>query len=395
MKRHLAVLSAAALGCLAALVPLSSAAAHADPTDLHFSSVSASWKDSTLTVRYSWDSYAQDSTIDVLVDGTSIDHTVADAYGMGDVTATSPRVKAAGPASVSIVANVCSYTADYSATTCADTTAWTGTATQVLTPPKGKSSALTLLGKLKVKAESHASSYKRSKFELWIDANGDHENTRAEVLKSEYKTKAKLNSRHTVTTGTWISPYDGTKITAASKLDIDHLVPLQEAWTSGASGWSAQKREAYANDLGYGASLIAVSAHANRSKGDKEPNAYLPALTSYRCSYVRNWIAVKYRWNLAVNSGEKTALSTDLTTYCTSNDWVSTPGTPNIKALVPNPEPAKHSGGGSGSSTGGSSSVYYKNCDAVRAAGKAPLYAGQPGYATPRLDRDGDGVACE
>mgnify|MGYP002508349017 FL=1 len=38
--------------------------------------------------------------------------------------------------------------------------------------------------------------------------------------------------------------------------------------------------------------------------------------------------------------------------------------------------------------------VYYKNCAAVRAAGKAPLYQGQPGYSS-KLDRDGDGIACE
>ena len=38
--------------------------------------------------------------------------------------------------------------------------------------------------------------------------------------------------------------------------------------------------------------------------------------------------------------------------------------------------------------------VSYKNCDAVRAAGKAPLLRGQPGYSS-KLDRDGDGVACE
>ncbi|MFE9743928.1 thermonuclease family protein [Saccharothrix saharensis] len=38
--------------------------------------------------------------------------------------------------------------------------------------------------------------------------------------------------------------------------------------------------------------------------------------------------------------------------------------------------------------------AYYANCDAVRAAGKAPLYAGQPGYRAA-LDRDKDGVACE
>lgn len=40
------------------------------------------------------------------------------------------------------------------------------------------------------------------------------------------------------------------------------------------------------------------------------------------------------------------------------------------------------------------SSVYYRSCAAARAAGAAPLYAGNPGYSSA-LDRDGDGVACE
>lgn len=38
--------------------------------------------------------------------------------------------------------------------------------------------------------------------------------------------------------------------------------------------------------------------------------------------------------------------------------------------------------------------VYYRNCSAARAAGVAPIYAGQPGYGS-HLDRDGDGKACE
>ncbi|MEV6409824.1 excalibur calcium-binding domain-containing protein [Streptomyces bobili] len=41
-----------------------------------------------------------------------------------------------------------------------------------------------------------------------------------------------------------------------------------------------------------------------------------------------------------------------------------------------------------------SADVYYENCDEARAAGAAPVYAGDPGYG-PHLDRDGDGVACE
>ncbi|WP_018349112.1 excalibur calcium-binding domain-containing protein [Longispora albida] len=51
-------------------------------------------------------------------------------------------------------------------------------------------------------------------------------------------------------------------------------------------------------------------------------------------------------------------------------------------------------GGGTGGGGGGSAPVYYANCDAVRAAGKAPLYRGQPGYRDA-LDRDKDGIACE
>jgi hypothetical protein len=53
-------------------------------------------------------------------------------------------------------------------------------------------------------------------------------------------------------------------------------------------------------------------------------------------------------------------------------------------APVPAPAPAPAAGG----------DVSYQNCAAVRAAGAAPLYAGQPGYRAG-LDRDHDGVACE
>ncbi|MFH8836130.1 excalibur calcium-binding domain-containing protein [Streptomyces sp. NPDC017868] len=64
----------------------------------------------------------------------------------------------------------------------------------------------------------------------------------------------------------------------------------------------------------------------------------------------------------------------------------------------PEPDPDRHGSGSGGSgsdgSSGGGGSAYYKNCDAVRAAGKAPIYAGQPGYRSG-LDRDGDGKACD
>ncbi|OKI09709.1 hypothetical protein A6A06_03340 [Streptomyces sp. CB02923] len=51
-------------------------------------------------------------------------------------------------------------------------------------------------------------------------------------------------------------------------------------------------------------------------------------------------------------------------------------------------------GSGGGAASGGSADVEYANCAAVRAAGAAPIHAGDPGYSR-RLDRDGDGVGCE
>ena len=63
------------------------------------------------------------------------------------------------------------------------------------------------------------------------------------------------------------------------------------------------------------------------------------------------------------------------------------------QAPVPTQEPTPTEDAGDDSSSGGAG-VYYRNCTAVRAAGAAPIHAGEPGYGR-HLDRDGDGVACE
>ena len=115
-------------------------------------------------------------------------------------------------------------------------------------------------------------------------------------------------------TGKWYSPYDGKNWTNSSALQIDHMVPKEEAWQSGAYAWTDAQRKEYKNDLGYGPSLIAVTSHENQSKQSQEPGneteQYLPPLEAYRCEYVAEWIAVKYRWSLNVDSQEKRALLT-------------------------------------------------------------------------------------
>ncbi|GGP93331.1 hypothetical protein GCM10010278_84160 [Streptomyces melanogenes] len=151
------------------------------------------------------------------------------------------------------------------------------------------------LQNLPVRAEDRTG-YERTKFKHWVDADRDGCNTRAEVLKIEALEAPVQGPKCALTGGSWYSPYDNQYFDDARKLDIDHLVPLAEAWDSGASAWSAAEREAYANDLDAGFALIAVSAASNRSKADQDPSTWLPPYTDYRCQYVTDWIADKTRW---------------------------------------------------------------------------------------------------
>jgi hypothetical protein len=89
------------------------------------------------------------------------------------------------------------------------------------------------------------------------------------------------------------------------ELDVDHFVPLAEAHRSGGRAWDRERRAAFANDLRDPRSLIAVTASANRSKGDKGPEEWLPPDASYRCRYAADWVAVKAEWELSMDERER------------------------------------------------------------------------------------------
>lgn len=177
-----------------------------------------------------------------------------------------------------------------------------------------KNNALDFLALLPVSDTLPSKTYVRSYFKHWVDADKNGCDTRAEVLITESTTAVvkKAKTRCTVVSGTWVSAYDGLTLTTASKVDIDHMVPLAEAWRSGAYKWTVAQRQSYANDLTYARSLIAVSASSNRSKGDKDPALWLPTVSSYTCTYLTNWVAVKYRWMLSVDSQEKATIAAAL-----------------------------------------------------------------------------------
>jgi hypothetical protein len=153
--------------------------------------------------------------------------------------------------------------------------------------------------------------YDRTLFKHWVDANGDCQNARAEVLISEAEPDTPItyttSGKCTVSTGRWFSYYDRVSWTLASDVDIDHMVPLAEAWGSGASGWTAARREAYANDLGDYRTLVGVTDNVNQSKSDQDPATWLP--TYDKCRYVAEWVAVKIRWGLTADSAEKSVLN--------------------------------------------------------------------------------------
>ena len=165
-----------------------------------------------------------------------------------------------------------------------------------------------LLGLL-VTAPEDRSGYDRDLFRHWIDADGDGCDTRREVLIDEAVVAPTVGGGCSLTGGQWLSAYDGLILTDASQLQIDHVVALAEAWDSGASAWTPDRRMRFANDLDVPWALIAVSGASNQSKSDHDPAEWLPPNPGDLCPFVSAWIAIKVRWQLSVDQLERDALT--------------------------------------------------------------------------------------
>ena len=158
------------------------------------------------------------------------------------------------------------------------------------------------------KTENVGGNYVRSVFgSSWIDADKDCQNTRAEVLIRDdddgIVTYAD-NKKCVVVSGIWYDPYTDKIFTQAKDLDIDHFVPLANAYKSGADKWDKATRIEYANYLQDPHHLLAVSLTENRKKGAKSPDQYLPPNKDFRCEYVLEWKNIKTKWNLTITAKE-------------------------------------------------------------------------------------------
>jgi hypothetical protein len=173
-------------------------------------------------------------------------------------------------------------------------------------PPDPPSAAMTRadLEQLVVRASSVEPYDREAQFgSHWTTHGGC--STRQRVLLRD-GLNATRGPRCRITATHWRLLYDGVIVSSSGQVQIDHIVPLKNAWHSGAAAWTQAQRVAFANDLA-DPELIASTVHANESKGDEGPEEWLPRAAA-RCLYARWWVDVKSTWKLSVTGVEKRSL---------------------------------------------------------------------------------------
>ncbi|HEX2098563.1 MAG TPA: HNH endonuclease family protein [Rubrobacteraceae bacterium] len=173
------------------------------------------------------------------------------------------------------------------------------------------------LQELTVAAPGSMSGYSRERFPHWSKASDfgwAPPQTSCDVREAALirdGQDVEVGSGGKVTSGTWFDPYTARTYTKPSDIDTDHIVPLANAWRSGASAWDDEQRERYANDPDV---LLSVEDNANQAKGDKGPEAWKPPNKAEWCDYAQRWIQIKAKYDLSANEQEKEALEQMLAT---------------------------------------------------------------------------------
>ena len=235
--------------------------------------------------------------------------------------------------------------------------------------------------------------YDRGTWRHWTDEDGDCQNARQEVLIEESSIAVTFQSedRCRVATGLWEGPYTGTEVEDPGDLDVDHMVPLENAHRSGGWQWSRERKRQYANFLGYENHLIATTSGANRSKGSKGPEEWRPPLEDYWCTYAIDWVSIKNEWGLTVTEEEYVALSEMLAgceTTILLQPGQGTPPSPPTPTVPPSlPDDLRYDPFGPDRDCG--------DFDSYEEALAFFLAAGGPDDDRHRLDVNGDGQPCE
>lgn len=286
--------------------------------------------------------------------------------------------------------------------------------------PAYATKAMDLLATLPIKGRAPKTGYDRARFgQAWADVDRNGCDTRNDILKRDLTGITYTNSVPCkVQSGSLADPYTGTTISflrgsaTSSAVQIDHVVALSDAWQKGAQQLTPEQRMAFANDP---LNLQATDGPTNIKKGDGDAATWLPPNKGFRCEYVARQISVKATYGLWVTQAEHDAMARilgDCTGQLAPTNQQAPVPAPAPEPVAPAPAPAQVAPAPAPAAPAPApvapapapvapatvapapAAVYYANCAAARAAGAAPLYAGQPGYRSA-LDRDSDGVACE
>ncbi|MEV3871754.1 HNH endonuclease [Streptomyces sp. NPDC049906] len=149
--------------------------------------------------------------------------------------------------------------------------------------------------------------------------------THREVLIAEAVEAPLVGPGCTIHGGTWTSSYDDQTVTGAGSLTVDHLVPLAEAWGSGASAWTAARREAYANDQDAPTTLTVATTRTVHQKAEQDVADWLPLEGEDYCRYLGEWVATKHRWSLSVDEDELETLKLFADNACEETVVIYTP----------------------------------------------------------------------
>ena len=288
------------------------------------------------------------------------------------------------------------------------------------TQPAFATKAIDLLGTLPIKGRAPKTGYDRALFgQAWADVDRNGCDTRNDTLKRDLTAITYTNSVPCkVQSGTLADPYTGTSISflrgsaTSSAVQIDHVVALSDAWQKGAQQLTTEQRTAFANDP---LNLQSTDGPTNMKKGDGDAATWLPPNKGFRCEYVARQISVKATYSLWVTQAERDAMARILAD-CSGQLAPTNEQAPVAASQAPAPEPAPVVAAAPVAPApapaivvpvpapvapapvvpipAAPAAVYYANCSAVKAAGAAPIYAGQAGYRAG-LDRDSDGVGCE
>ena len=299
--------------------------------------------------------------------------------------------------------------------------------------PAYATQALDLLATLPIKDAAPMSGYDaRAKFgQAWADIDRNGCDTRNDILKRDLTEIAFADDvQCKVERGTLADPYTARTLLfqrgpyTSSAVQIDHVVALGDAWAKGAQRLTEAERMTFANDP---LNLQTTDGPTDVRKGDSDAAAWLPPNKSFHCEYVARQISVKATYGLWITQAEHDAMARvldgcadqlvptsekEVVVVAAAETGAKLETSAEAAVVVPAPAdvapapyvapaPAPYVAPAPApyvppapAPAPPAAAAYYANCTAVRQAGAAPIYAGQPGYSR-KLDRDGDGVACE